>query len=787
MRTGKFILFFIIFFPIFLFGSKTWQLYDDSQVAVVKITIDPLILEYIYRHSESDTLYPASIHFKNAWIDEKVDSVGFRIRGNTSRGSVKKSFKLSFNTFVPGRQFYGVDKLNLNAQQNDPSIVRSKICADLFQQIGLIASRAAHTAVYINGIYYGLYISVEHIDDEFLKNHFSDPAGNLWKCLWPADLTFRGNAPDDYYPYFNPERPYELITNTTENNYKPLARLIRIINNTPDNLFADSLEQVLIVPTFLKYLAMNVLVGSWDDYWFLKNNYYLYHEPGIDKFHWIPYDYDNTFGIDWFGVDWSAVDPYKFENMEKVQGQGYGPRPLAERVMKHPPYRNLYTHFLVFYRKNVYKLSLWEKHLDSLKNLIAPWAAIDTFRIQGYGFTMDDFHNSYTDMSYSNQHVKRGIKEFVNLRNLSLGRQLKWVTAGPIVYSLDWWPKSPRSTDSIHVIASVFGQAGLKSVTIQYRPGNLAQTEKIPMKFRPVEKTKRVENADRWEGVIHPIGSKGFGRFLVQAEDLQNQKMLFPGAAPILVQVSAADTIQIVMNEFLAKNNAVNKDKAGDYADWLELYNLTSKDVALGGFYLTDNPDNLTKWQFPSNVTIQANSYLLVWCDGETDDAELHASFNLGAAGEFIGLIAPDGVTIIDSLTFGPQQSNISFGRNPDGGRAWVNYTIPTPGKSNTTSTIAKEDSQPKEFILFQNYPNPFNQRTMIHYQLPERSFVRLVIYNLLGEQITELISATQDAGQVAIEWDGKDSAGLDVSSGVYFYQLSGGEFSQIHKMLLLR
>jgi spore coat protein H len=116
-----------------LLGSDSWKLYDDSQVAVVEITIDPWDLSWILQHVDSDSLHPATVHFKNAWIDEIIDSVGIRIRGNTSRTSQKKSIKLSFNTFVPGRQFYGVDKINLNGEHNDPSIIRSKLCWDFFQ------------------------------------------------------------------------------------------------------------------------------------------------------------------------------------------------------------------------------------------------------------------------------------------------------------------------------------------------------------------------------------------------------------------------------------------------------------------------------------------------------------------------------------------------------------------------------------------------------------------------------------------------------------------------------
>ena len=100
-------LYILLFIPIIIFGDDTQIIYDDSQVAVVKITVDPTHLEYLYQNVENDEHFPATVHFSNAYIDETIDSVGFRLRGNTSRYSAKKSFKLSFNTFVPGRQFWG--------------------------------------------------------------------------------------------------------------------------------------------------------------------------------------------------------------------------------------------------------------------------------------------------------------------------------------------------------------------------------------------------------------------------------------------------------------------------------------------------------------------------------------------------------------------------------------------------------------------------------------------------------------------------------------------------------
>ena len=225
----------------FLMADDSWMIYDDSSVGRVDIYIDPDALNWIYNNVESDSMHVADIHLQNSFIDETVENVGFRLRGNTSRVSQKKSFKLDFNHFVPGRDFYDVEKINLNGEHNDVSIIRSKLAWDLFDSIGMTASRANHVELYINENYYGLYISVEHIDDTFLSKRFQDDSGNLWRCLWPADLTYRGPDPEDYHPWIDDERPYDLKTNEDEYNFVQLARLANIINNDP-----DSLEHVLI-------------------------------------------------------------------------------------------------------------------------------------------------------------------------------------------------------------------------------------------------------------------------------------------------------------------------------------------------------------------------------------------------------------------------------------------------------------------------------------------------------------------------------------------------------------
>ena len=133
----------------------------------------------------------------------------------------------------------------------------------------------------------------------------------------------------------------------------------------------------------------------------------------------------------------------------------------------------------------------------------------------------------------------------------------------------------------------------------------------------------------------------------------------------------------LVINEFMASNSSGSdvNDPQGDYDDWIEIYNAGDTAINIAGMYLTDDLNEPTKWQIPSDnpfaTTIPAHWYLLIWADSDTGDAGLHANFQLDATGEKIGLFDIDGSTLIDSISFSEQRLDISYGRYPNGSNNW--------------------------------------------------------------------------------------------------------------------
>jgi len=97
-------------------------------------------------------------------------------------------------------------------------------------------------------------------------------------------------------------------------------------------------------------------------------------------------------------------------------------------------------------------------------------------------------------------------------------------------------------------------------------------------------------------------------------------------------------------------------------------------------------------------------------------------------------------------------------------------------------------ESTPKvSYELEQNYPNPFNPATVINFQIPRAGHVSLNVYDVSGRLVRRLVNGHRDAGPHAVEWNGKDDAGLTVASGIYFYKLNADNFVKTRRMVLLR
>lgn len=401
-------------FPNHRISAQSQALFDDSKVSSVYIEMDPDSLIWLYANVLSDQYLKADFIFNDGQFSDTLLNIGFRLKGNTSRYSQKKSFKISFNTFVSGRKYQGVKKWNLNGQHNDPTMVREKLFYDIWNKCRMPNRRTSFVKVYINGEYFGLYTGLEDMSKDWVTNNYSNNSGNLYKCTYPADLSYLGLNQNAYKNINSGSatggRAYDLKTNETADDYSTFVQLVAGLNAANGPQATNQLLQVVNVDLYLKALAIDVSTGNWDNYAYNKNNYYLYFNPATQKMDFISYDTDNTFGVDWSGIDWSTRLSTNWIHPTE-------PRPLASKLLSVPEFKYRYYQFLDSISRFVVHPTAIFPHIDSMKTLISEAAIDDYYRTLDYGYTFDSFLNGFTGTVDS--HTPYGIKPFLTQRSTS--------------------------------------------------------------------------------------------------------------------------------------------------------------------------------------------------------------------------------------------------------------------------------------------------------------------------------------------------------------------------------
>ena len=246
----------------------------------------------------------------------------------------------------------------------------------------------------------------------------------------------------------------------------------------------------------------------------------------------------------------------------------------------------------------------------------------------------------------------------------------------PTIADVHHSPAYPTAAGAVTVEATVTDDGTVAAVTLHYDAAAGDQT--VPMTH---------QSDDTYAAQIPPQPDGTGVSYYVEATDDAALTATDPPDAPVTVHryLVGYTPPAVVINEFLADNETTNQDEAGEFEDWIELYNTGDATLDVGGMYLTDDLTDPTAWRIPEGTTIPPHGYLLIWCDKDEGDGPLHANFKLDKSGEEIGLFDTDAWSnvLVDSVVFNAQAADVSLGRVPDGSDDWQPLDPPTPEAAN--------------------------------------------------------------------------------------------------------
>jgi spore coat protein H len=400
-------------------------------------------------NSQNDKKVVATFLFELNGRKVKLDSIGLRLRGNTSRrrpegnfGEVHNAsspnwhhchFGLDFAKFREKQRFSDLEKLNLKWFKDDSNYVREIYSYDLFERYGVwTAPQASYCKLTITvegdskPAYYGVYGMIESVDEDFLANRkdkWGSSAGFLWKAGWSgpfnADFVQTSSmgvedvkldpSKSKYYAYDLKTREAELVAAKAE-----LTQFINDLNTRTGDNFKLWITSKMDVSLFLKTYAVNVMLGMWDDYWVNGNNYYFYF-AGNGKAYFVPYDYDNTLGTSAIIANSGTQNPLQWGKMNT--------RPLITKILEIPEYQTLYKTYLKELinpksdlfdaTKSMQRISIWkgliQSHIsnDTAENMLiedkpASWGNAPFYRL----YTGNDQGGSNGNANYFSTKAK---------------------------------------------------------------------------------------------------------------------------------------------------------------------------------------------------------------------------------------------------------------------------------------------------------------------------------------------------------------------------------------------
>ncbi|MEO8084448.1 MAG: CotH kinase family protein [Ardenticatenales bacterium] len=632
-----------------------------------------------------------------------IGRVGVHCKGNSTLNASgsKKPLNIATDAFVPGQTAFGFDVINLNNNWNDPSQLREALALRMLGQYMPI-SRFAFARLRVQGKVIGLYSMVEQINSEWAAHWYDEDDGMIVKGDSPiqiafdsSPLTWKGEA---LAPY---KSGYEVKGKAQDGDagYEELREMIRALSaptaegGIGDAQFESKINDVLDVDSALWYLAGNNVIANFDSY-YVGKNYYLYRGKRDARWDVIPWDLGLSFGL--FGLraggaggggrpgggggatSTALADPFA-QSTDAT-------RPLIRRLLAVPSFKADYVAHYRALMDDVFKPA-WLTEVGQSYQDIVHQAAADEVAAQGNisgAFTLAQFE---ANLLYD---VTRGTGggfgggAAPGIVALATARQ-EYLNGLPALAAPDLHlsasshaPDAPTSADAVTIRADFDGADAPDAVEVRYRVHGGIEQRAAMMRGEDGTWTATIPAQRAGRTVTYALRAgtaDGRSKFFPAANQTEPYRYDVAG-----VELPHANTGALVLNEVLSSNTSTNTDPAGEYEDWVELYNRGDAPIDLGGYFLSDDPYDPFRFSLPSR-SLGPGEYALVWCDADSIQGDDHAPFRISKDGETI--VLSNGDAIVDEIATGAIPPDVSLGRATDGADAWDLCARPTPLQAN--------------------------------------------------------------------------------------------------------
>jgi len=315
------------------------------------------------------------IEFRTVHADLTLDTrqfhdIGVRYKGNgtylEAQGVGKFSYKIDLHQYVKGQKLDGIGKLNLHNNITDGSWMNEVLAYRLYRDAGVPAPRTAYARVYLTvaGLhgerYAGLYSLVENVDSHFMDENFTNRGGAIFKPVSTNLFRYLG---EDWAKY---NQTYDPKTDLTKEQKKRLIDFTRLVTQADDTQFAAGLEEYVDLEEFSRYMAVMVFLSDMDGMFGPGQNFYLYLDPKTQKFSFVPWDQDHSFG------QFPYIGTQRQRENLSIQEPWVGHRRFLERVFHVERFRNLYLARMKEFSNTIFAPQRFADQVDEIAAAIRP-------------------------------------------------------------------------------------------------------------------------------------------------------------------------------------------------------------------------------------------------------------------------------------------------------------------------------------------------------------------------------------------------------------------------------